>query len=191
MRKILLSLLLSISICFSVFAFDLVVPSPEDTSYVLLNDSDEFIVDDTVFMKSAFNREIMVERYTDNITVITYPYDKTLVVLFNATLDEMLDAETSIDFSTENPDVLIINSPIDFPFLEEIDAEDLYISGGLKSEDRAMLRRGDFDFVELEPSSILSITSRGIDIISGSKNNKDGVYVTCPECGTIIYVPLF
>ena len=98
----------------------------------------------------------------------------------------------SIRFSVDEPDVLLVNTPVDFDFLDEIDADDIYISGRITGEERAMLRRLDTDFVELDPSSILNITRDGIRIISGSRypsNPSGGIYVKCLNCGTMIYVP--
>lgn len=176
----------------SAFSFDLIVPSPGEDTYVLMNEDDEIVVDDSVFYKSGLDRLVQVERFSDTITLIKYEHDEELLVLLNTTADEMESQRFSIRFSVDEPDVLLVNTPVDFDFLDEIDADDIYISGRITGEERAMLRRLDTDFVELDPSSILNITRDGIRIISGSRypsNPSGGIYVKCPNCGTMIYVP--
>ena len=193
MKKLFLVSALLSSVLFSAFSFDLVVPSAGENSYVLMNEDDEFVVDDTVFYKSGLSGEVHVERISDTITLLTYDYDEELLVLLNTTPSEIEDEFYTIRFSVDEPDVLLVNSPVDFDLLDEIDADDIYISGRISGEERAMLRRLDVDFVELDPASILSITAEGIRIISGNRypmGSDDGIYVTCPNCGTMIYVPL-
>ena len=194
MRKLVLTFAFCIIAISSLMAFDLVVPSSGEEVYSLFNsDNDEFIVDDSVYFKSALDGEVKVERYSDHITSIEYGHGDYIVVLLNATRDELDEQRFSLSFSVDDPDVLIVNSPVDYDFLDEIDADDVYISGRISGEERAMLRRLDVDFTELDPSSILRFEGNDVSVISGSKypsSGKDGIYVTCPKCGTTIYVPL-
>lgn len=194
MRKLVLTFAFCIIAISSLMAFDLVVPSSGEEVYSLFNsDNDEFIVDDSVYFKSALYGEVKVERYSDHITSIEYGPGDYIVVLLNATRDELDSQRFSLSFSVDDPDVLIVNSPVDYDFLDEIDADDVYISGRISGEERAMLRRLDVDFTELDPSSILRFEGDDVRVISGSKypsSGKDGIYVTCPKCGTTIYVPL-
>ena len=156
-----------------------------------MDGDDEFIVDDSVYLKYAFDHSVNVERFSDTITLISYD-DEEMLVLLNATEEDLSVQKFMLRFSVDEPDVLIVNSPIDFELLDEIDADDLYISGLISPDERAMLRRMDMDFVELDISSILRLTRDGISVISGNKNNgqNGGFYVSCPNCGTMIYVPL-
>ena len=191
MKKLFIIFSLIFISVFNIYSFDLIVPSAGDESYVLMDRDDEFIVDDSVYMKYAFDHSVNVERFSDTITLISYD-DEEMLVLLNATEDDLDGQKFMLRFSVDEPDVLIVNSPIDFELLEEIDADDLYISGLISPDERAMLRRMDMDFVELDISSILRLTRDGISVISGNKNNgqNGGFYVSCPNCGTMIYVPL-
>lgn len=191
MKKLFIIFSLIFISVFNIYSFDLIVPSAGDESYVLMDGDDEFIVDDSVYMKYAFDHSVNVERFSDTITLISYD-DEEMLVLLNATEDDLSVQKFMLRFSVDEPDVLIVNSPIDFELLEEIDADDLYISGLISPDERAMLRRMDMDFVELDISSILRLTRDGISVISGNKNNgqNGGFYVSCPNCGTMIYVPL-
>lgn len=191
MKKLFIIFSLIFISVFNIYSFDLIVPSAGDESYVLMDGDDEFIVDDSVYMKYAFDHSVNVERFSDTITLISYD-DEEMLVLLNATEDDLDGQKFMLRFSVDEPDVLIVNSPIDFELLEEIDADDLYISGLISPDERAMLRRMDMDFVELDISSILRLTRDGISVISGNKNNgqNGGFYVSCPNCGTMIYVPL-
>ena len=191
MKKLFIFFSLIFISVFNIYSFDLIVPSADDESYVLMDGDEEFIVDDSVYMKYAFDRSVNVERFSDTITLISYD-DEEMLVLLNATEDDLSVQKFMLRFSVDEPDVLIVNSPIDFELLEEIDADDLYISGVISPDERAMLRRMDMDFVELDISSILRLTRDGISVISGNKNNgqNGGFYVSCPNCGTMIYVPL-
>ncbi len=191
MKKLFIIFSLIFISVFNIYSFDLIVPSADDESYVLMDGDEEFIVDDSVYMKYAFDRSVNVERFSDTITLISYD-DEEMLVLLNATEDDLSVQKFMLRFSVDEPDVLIVNSPIDFELLEEIDADDLYISGLISPDERAMLRRMDMDFVELDISSILRLTRDGISVISGNKNNgqNGGFYVSCPNCGTMIYVPL-
>ena len=190
MKKLFIIFSLIFISVFNIYSFDLIVPSAGDESYVLIDGDDEFIVDDSVYMKYAFDHSVNVERFSDTITLISYD-DEEMLVLLNATEDDLSVQKFMLRFSVDEPDVLIVNSPIDFELLEEIDADDLYISGLISPDERAMLRRMDMDFVELDISSILRLTRDGISVISGNKNNgqNGGFYVSCPNCGTMIYVP--
>ena len=190
MKKLFIIFSLIFISVFNIYSFDLIVPSAGDESYVLMDGDDEFIVDDSVYMKYAFDHSVNVERFSDTITLISYD-DEEMLVLLNATEDDLDGQKFMLRFSVDEPDVLIVNSPIDFELLEEIDADDLYISGLISPDERAMLRRMDMDFVELDISSILRLTRDGISVISGNKNNgqNGGFYVSCPNCGTMIYVP--
>ena len=191
MKKLFIIFSLIFISVFNIYSFDLIVPSAGDESYVLMDGDDEFIVDDSVYMKYAFDHSVNVERFSDTITLISYD-DEEMLVLLNATEDDLSVQKFMLRFSVDEPDVLIVNSPIDFELLDEIDADDLYISGLISPDERAMLRRMDMDFVELDISSILRLTRDGISVISGNKNNgqNGGFYVSCPNCGTMIYVPL-
>ena len=191
MKKLFIIFSLIFISLFNIYSFDLIVPSAGDESYVLMDGDDEFIVDDSVYLKYAFNHSVNVERFSDTITLISYD-DEEMLVLLNATEDDLSGQKFMLRFSVDEPDVLIVNSPIDFELLDEIDADDLYISGLISPDERAMLRRMDMDFVELDISSILRLTRDGISVISGNKNNgqNGGFYVSCPNCGTMIYVPL-
>ena len=191
MKKLFIIFSLIFISVFNIYSFDLIVPSAGDESYVLMDGDDEFIVDDSVYMKYAFDHSVNVERFSDTITLISYD-DEEMLVLLNATEEDLSVQKFMLRFSVDEPDVLIVNSPIDFELLEEIDADDLYISGLISPDERAMLRRMDMDFVELDISSILRLTRDGISVISGNKNNgqNGGFYVSCPNCGTMIYVPL-
>lgn len=191
MKKLFIIFSLIFISVFNIYSFDLIVPSAGDESYVLMDGDDEFIVDDSVYLKYAFDHSVNVERFSDTITLISYD-DEEMLVLLNATEDDLSVQKFMLRFSVDEPDVLIVNSPIDFELLEEIDADDLYISGLISPDERAMLRRMDMDFVELDISSILRLTRDGISVISGNKNNgqNGGFYVSCPNCGTMIYVPL-
>ena len=191
MKKLFIIFSLIFISVFNIYSFDLIVPSAGDESYVLMDGDDEFIVDDSVYMKYAFDHSVNVERFSDTITLISYD-DEEMLVLLNATEDDFSVQKFMLRFSVDEPDVLIVNSPIDFELLDEIDADDLYISGLISPDERAMLRRMDMDFVELDISSILRLTRDGISVISGNKNNgqNGGFYVSCPNCGTMIYVPL-
>lgn len=191
MKKLFIIFSLIFISVFNIYSFDLIVPSADDESYVLMDGDEEFIVDDSVYMKYAFDRSVNVERFSDTITLISYD-DEEMLVLLNATEDDLSVQKFMLRFSVDEPDVLIVNSPIDFELLDEIDADDLYISGLISPDERAMLRRMDMDFVELDISSILRLTRDGISVISGNKNNgqNGGFYVSCPNCGTMIYVPL-
>lgn len=190
MKKLFIIFSLIFISVFNIYSFDLIVPSAGDESYVLMDGDDEFIVDDSVYMKYAFDHSVNVERFSDTITLISYD-DEEMLVLLNATEEDLSVQKFMLRFSVDEPDVLIVNSPIDFELLEEIDADDLYISGLISPDERAMLRRMDMDFVELDISSILRLTRDGISVISGNKNNgqNGGFYVSCPNCGTMIYVP--
>ena len=191
MKKLFIIFSLIFISVFNIYSFDLIVPSAGDESYVLMDGDEEFIVDDSVYMKYAFKGSVNVERFSDTITLISYD-DEEMLVLLNATEDDLDGQKFMLRFSVDEPDVLIVNSPIDFELLDEIDADDLYISGLISPDERAMLRRMDMDFVELDISSILRLTRDGISVISGNKNNgqNGGFYVSCPNCGTMIYVPL-
>lgn len=191
MKKLFIIFSLIFISVFNIYSFDLIVPSAGDESYVLMDGDDEFIVDDSVYLKYAFDRSVNVERFSDTITLISYD-DEEMLVLLNATEDDFDGQKFMLRFSVDEPDVLIVNSPIDFELLDEIDADDLYISGLISPDERAMIRRMDMDFVELDISSILRLTRDGISVISGNKNNgqNGGFYVSCPNCGTMIYVPL-
>lgn len=191
MKKLFIIFSLIFISVFNLSAFDLIVPSAGDESYVLMDGDEEFIVDDSVYLKYAFDHSVNVERFSDTITLISYE-DEEMLVLLNATEDDLDGQKFMLRFSVDEPDVLIVNSPIDFELLDEIDADDLYISGLISPDERAMLRRMDMDFVELDISSILRLTRDGISVISGNKNNgqNGGFYVSCPNCGTMIYVPL-
>ena len=190
MKKLFIIFSLIFISVFNIYSFDLIVPSAGDESYVLMDGDDEFIVDDSVYLKYAFDHSVNVERFSDTITLISYD-DEEMLVLLNATEDDLSVQKFMLRFSVDEPDVLIVNSPIDFELLDEIDADDLYISGLISPDERAMLRRMDMDFVELDISSILRLTRDGISVISGNKNNgqNGGFYVSCPNCGTMIYVP--
>lgn len=191
MKKLFIIFSLIFISVFNIYSFDLIVPSAGDESYVLMDGDDEFIVDDSVYLKYAFDHSVNVERFSDTITLISYD-DEEMLVLLNATEEDLSVQKFMLRFSVDEPDVLIVNSPIDFELLDEIDADDLYISGLISPDERAMLRRMDMDFVELDISSILRLTRDGISVISGNKNNgqNGGFYVSCPNCGTMIYVPL-
>lgn len=191
MKKLFIIFSLIFISVFNIYSFDLIVPSAGDESYVLMDGDEEFIVDDSVYLKYAFDHSVNVERFSDTITLISYE-DEEMLVLLNATEDDLDGQKFMLRFSVDEPDVLIVNSPIDFELLDEIDADDLYISGLISPDERAMLRRMDMDFVELDISSILRLTRDGISVISGNKNNgqNGGFYVSCPNCGTMIYVPL-
>ena len=191
MKKLFIIFSLIFISVFNIYSFDLIVPSAGDESYVLMDGDEEFIVDDSVYLKYAFDHSVNVERFSDTITLISYE-DEEMLVLLNATEDDLDGQKFMLRFSVDEPDVLIVNSPIDFELLDEIDADDLYISGLISPDERAMLRRMDMDFVELDISSILRLTSDGISVLSGNKNNgqNGGFYVSCPNCGTMIYVPL-
>lgn len=190
MKKLFIIFSLIFISVFNIYSFDLIVPSAGDESYVLMDGDDEFIVDDSVYLKYAFDHSVNVERFSDTITLISYD-DEEMLVLLNATEEDLSVQKFMLRFSVDEPDVLIVNSPIDFELLDEIDADDLYISGLISPDERAMLRRMDMDFVELDISSILRLTRDGISVISGNKNNgqNGGFYVSCPNCGTMIYVP--
>ena len=190
MKKLFIIFSLIFISVFNIYSFDLIVPSAGDESYVLMDGDEEFIVDDSVYLKYAFDHSVSVERFSDTITLISYD-DEEMLVLLNATEEDLSVQKFMLRFSVDEPDVLIVNSPIDFELLEEIDADDLYISGLISPDERAMLRRMDMDFVELDISSILRLTRDGISVISGNKNNgqNGGFYVSCPNCGTMIYVP--
>ena len=95
----------------SAFSFDLIVPSPGEDTYVLMNEDDEFVVDDSVFYKSGLDRLVQVERFSDTITLIKYEHDEELLVLLNTTADEMEAQLYSIRFSVDEPDVLLLDEP--------------------------------------------------------------------------------
>ena len=73
--------------------------------------------------------------------------------------------------------------------IEELSPEMMYITPSLSNSERAMLRRSGTSFAEIDPSSVLRFNDDGsIQVISGEA--KEGIYVTCPNCGTMIYVTL-
>ena len=73
MHKIIAAAVLALSTLSSLQAFDLIVPAPGESEYVLLSEDDEvFRVDDSVFYKKGLNGEVLVERYSAGITVVSY-----------------------------------------------------------------------------------------------------------------------
>ena len=54
MKKLFIIFSLIFISVFNIYSFDLIVPSAGDESYVLMDGDDEFIVDDSVYLKYAF-----------------------------------------------------------------------------------------------------------------------------------------
>lgn len=183
MRRIVLTLLaLLLTSC--LFAFGLVLPQPGETEYTLLDGDDSFTVDETVYYKTVLGRKVVVERYTDTITSLSYGWNTMLVLAGaeEAEVEEILYVFRFID----NISILAVDSPLSIDVVKELNPDHIYVSGGLSSSTRAMLRLEKIPFTELGEGDILQIEDDGISVISGSAS---GVYVTCPNCGTVIYVP--
>ena len=87
MRRTFLILLL-VLLCCTLGAFDLVVPSSSDGFYLLLEEAEDFTVDDTVFYKTVLPSRIHVERYSDGITTLSSAAGD-VIVLLNADSSEL------------------------------------------------------------------------------------------------------
>ena len=78
-----------------------------------------------------------------------------------------------------------------YQMIEELSPEMIYITPSLSNSERAMLRRSGTSFAEIDTSSVLRFNDDGsIQVISGEASYGQGIYVTCPHCGTMIYVTL-
>ena len=169
-----------------LLAFDLVVPSPGDGSYTLLEGDEEFVVDDSVFYKRVFDSRLLVERYTSGITMLRWDDDDELIVLLDAGEEELDQLMHSLYMTSDEPDMLIVNSPVTMDLIEELEVDRIYHLGQMTNIMRAMLRRGGYDFVELGEGSILQIDGESIIVISGA--SSQGMYIECPTCGTMIFI---
>ena len=190
MSRRIISLALIALIAMPLMAFDLVVPSPGDGSYMLLDGDEEFIVDDTVYFKRAFDSRILAERFTDHITSLSWGDDEGLIVLMNASEAEIEGCMYSLYMVGDEPDMLIVDSPLDIDMLKRLDVDEVYHVGDMSGSTRAMLRRSGIDFMELDGGDIIRFEDGKTRVITGDGPAHDGVFVTCPTCGTVIYVPM-
>lgn len=190
MSRRIISLALIALIAMPLMAFDLVVPSPGDGSYMLLDGDEEFIVDDTVYFKRAFDSHILAERFTDHITSLSWGDDEGLIVLLNASEAEIEGCMYSLYMVGDEPDMLIVDSPLDIDMLKRLDVDEVYHVGDMSGSTRAMLRRSGIDFMELDGGDIIRFEDGKTRVITGDGPAHDGVFVTCPTCGTVIYVPV-
>lgn len=190
MSRRIISLALIALIAMPLMAFDLVVPSPGDGSYMLLDGDEEFIVDDTVYFKRAFDSRILAERFTDHITSLSWGDDEGLIVLMNASEAEIEGCMYSLNMVGDEPDMLIVDSPLDIDMLKRLDVDEVYHVGDMSGSTRAMLRRSGIDFMELDGGDIIRFEDGKTRVITGDGPAHDGVFVTCPTCGTVIYVPV-
>ncbi len=190
MSRRIISLALIALIAMPLMAFDLVVPSPGDGSYMLLDGDEEFIVDDTVYFKRAFDSRILAERFTDHITSLSWGDDEGLIVLMNASEAEIEGCMYSLYMVGDEPDMLIVDSPLDIDMLKRLDVDEVYHVGDMSGSTRAMLRRSGIDFMELDGGDIIRFEDGKTRVITGDGPAHDGVFVTCPTCGTVIYVPV-
>lgn len=191
MHKIIAAAVLALSALSSLQAFDLIVPAPGETEYVLLSEDDDvFRVDDSVFYKHGLNGEVLVERYSAGITVISYNGGtRQLIVFLNADQEEISTYASSLEFATSKPDLLIVNSPVPAQFIDDAGVHNLFISSSMEAGARAMLRRNNVSFTELSGNSILQIHDRGINVISDEEGSSgSSITVTCPGCGRLITV---
>ncbi len=191
MHKIIAAAVLALSTLSSLQAFDLIVPAPGESEYVLLSEDDEvFRVDDSVFYKKGLNGEVLVERYSAGITVVSYKGgERQLIVFLNAGEEEISTYASSLEFATSKPDLLIVNSPVPAQFIDEAGVQNLFISSSMEAGARAMLRRNNVSFTELSGNSILQIHDRGINVISDEEGSSGScITVTCPGCGQLITV---
>lgn len=190
MSRRIISLALMALIAIPLMAFDLVVPAPGDGSYMLLDGDEEFIVDDTVYFKRAFDSRILAERFTDHITSLSWGDDEGLIVLMNASEAEIEGCMYSLYMVGDEPDMLIVDSPLDIDMLKRLDVDEVYHVGDMSGSTRAMLRRSGIDFMELDGGDIIRFEDGKTRVITGDGPAHDGVFVTCPTCGTVIYVPM-
>ena len=187
MRRTFLILLL-VLLCCTLGAFDLVVPSSSDGFYLLLEGAEDFTVDDTVFYKTVLPSRIHVERYSDGITTLSSAAGD-VIVLLNADSSELESNLFSLEYSTEDPVLVALYSPVDPDALDELGVSELFCAGNLPSRTRALLRRSGLPFTEAGEGDIISFTEKGAELISGDAE-ESMIYVRCPGCGTMIAVPL-
>ena len=125
MHKIIAAAVWALSTLASLQPFDRIVPAPGESEYVLLSEDDEvFRVDDSVFYKKGLNGEVLVERYSAGITVVSYKGgERQLIVFLNAGEAEISTYASSLEFATSKPDLIIVNSPVSAQFIEEAGAQ--------------------------------------------------------------------
>lgn len=186
MRKILALLLMATFAC-TVYAFDLVLPGTGEVSYSLLDGDDVFTVDDSVFYKTAFGGAVLVERFSDTITLLSYGEhgDRQAIVMLSSPQSEVEMQLTSLERSTDDPILIAVGTPLTMALVEELEPTEIFTAGGMSGKVRAMLRREGIPFHEVSSGSILQIGEDGVAIIDG---RSEGRYITCPTCGTRIYL---
>ena len=102
-----------------------------------------------------------------------------------------LTVSYSLSYSTESHVLILFSTPADDEMIEELSPEMIYITPSLSNSERTMLRRSGTSFAEIDTSSVLRFNDDGsIQVISGEASYGQGIYVTCPHCGTMIYVTL-
>lgn len=193
MKKTLLSIILTALLLSSLSASaDLILPDQNCESFTLISNEsgDEFIVDDTVFYKSVLDGTFFVNRFSDH-TVLLESRWNDIIMMYGADEEEIDSVIFSLSYSTESPVLILFSTPADDEMIEELSPEMIYITPSLSNSERAMLRRSGTSFAEIDPSSVLRFNDDGsIQVISGEASYKEGIYVTCPNCGTMIYVTL-
>ena len=142
------------------------------------------------FFKRAFDSHILAERFTDHITSLSWGDDEGLIVLLNASEAEIEGCMYSLYMVGDEPDMLIVDSPLDIDMLKRLDVDEVYHVGDMSGSTRAMLRRSGIDFMELDGGDIIRFEDGKTRVITGDGPAHDGVFVTCPTCGTVIYVPV-
>lgn len=191
MRKLVAALLCAFLAAAPLAAFDLLVPSAGETTYDLTDDRQTLTVDESYIYKTVFNRAARVNRYSDTITVLEFGDDDGLAVFLNAGASEAEGVMRQFARSYDDLDILLVNTPLTRTALERIadDLDTIYTPETLSSSTRSLFRSYGVDFEEIGEGAILRITDDDIRVISGAPAYSDGVYVTCPTCGTRIYVP--
>ena len=189
MRKTIAMALILLA-AFSLAATDLVIPEAGDSDYMLLEGDERFIVDDTVFYKRAFDGSLLVERYSEGITMLTLEGTTQVIVFLNATREEIDLALSSLKWGTEKPVIVCAGSELTYEDVKQLNAVSVWVSDRLSNATGLALLRRDGVNVTLEAAgSILQFTEDGVRIIRGNMHHNEGLYVTCPVCSTVIYIP--
>ena len=191
MKKALLFLILTALMLSSLSASaDLILPDQDCESFTLISNEsgDEFIVDDSVFYKRALDGEFFVNRFSAHVVLLESDMHD-IIVMYGADEKEIDSVLFSLSYSTQSPVLILFNTPPDDEMIEKLSPEMIYITQSLSNSERALLRRSGTSFTEIDPSSVLRFNDDGtIRVISGEASYKGGIYVTCPQCGTMIYV---
>ncbi len=173
-------------------ATDLILPEEDASGFTLINtDTDEeYTVDENTIYKNILDRTVFVNRFSTHI-VLLETGNREIVVMYNASREEIDRTLFSLSFEVSSPVLILSGTAFDREIIEETNPSGIYITGALGENERAMLRRKGIAFTEIDPSSILRFHDDGsIQVINGKAHPQEGIYITCPKCGTVIYVSI-